>query len=284
MKIIRATNNEREAIFNIWLSCFTEDEAYINNYLEYCFPHTTTLLLGDEQMGYVSVISILPAYFIKDNRKYKGGYLYGVGTLPDYRGKSYSKKLINHAKELLLLDNCDFFIVKPATSTLFDLYRRSGFSEEIYKAITVIEPAGNHSTSTIKEIIDVELLFNIREKNLSETSFLWPKELLAYTYSEILNRDGFIFIDENTGNYCTGYPEEDSNSIKILESSTKPGLIQPLFGHSILNKYPKKDYWVIDFPYIPGENSQQQLSALVMELSPGTIKLCHNLHLSLPME
>ena len=63
MEIREATIKDREAIFKIWLSCFTDDQDYINSYLDYCFPYTTTLLLGNKTEGDVSVISILPSYF-----------------------------------------------------------------------------------------------------------------------------------------------------------------------------------------------------------------------------
>ena len=61
MEIREATIKDREAIFKIWLSCFTDDQDYINSYLDYCFPYTTTLLLGNKTEGDVSVISILPS-------------------------------------------------------------------------------------------------------------------------------------------------------------------------------------------------------------------------------
>ena len=295
MNIIKATNKDKEAIFNIWLSCFTDDERYIHIYLEYCFPHTTTLLLGDENSGYVSVISIIPSFFSKNNRVLKGGYLYGVGTLPAYRGMSYSSRLIEQAKDLLISEGYDYFIVKPASDSLFELYRRFGFTKPIYKTnFTISQPAESerdlfkNSSEQYKikyaDITDVETLFSSREKYLSRTNFLWPIEILSYSFREILNREGYILISETTGDYCTGYPSEAKDTLQILESTTHPDRIAYLFADKIQKMYPQKNRWVIDAPFNSNTNKERTLSALLMELKPGTYSLCSDLNLSLPME
>ncbi len=295
MKIIKAENKDKEAIFDIWLSCFTEDEAYINTYLEYCFPNSTTLLLGDDVSGYVSVISIIPSYFIHNNQIIKGGYLYGVGTLPEHRGNSYSSKLIDYAKELLISEGFDYFIVKPATETLFSLYKRLGFNKEIYNTRITVKSPQDLSTETDQSSInlntvktgttlDSEKLFQTREENLSSSCFLWPKEILSYSLREILNRDGFLFISDATGDYCTGYASEDSYTLLILETTVKPDVVKTNFGNQIKKRYPQSENWTIDYPYNANLNQAAQLSALIMELKPGIYERCCTLNLSLPME
>ena len=291
MKIIKASKLDKEAIFNIWLSCFTEDEEYINTYLEYCFPHSTTLLLGDDINGYVSVITIIPSYFIHDKKVVKGGYLYGVGTLPEHRGNSYSSKLIQYAKELLISEEFDYFIVKPATETLFSLYKRLGFKEELFNTTVIVKPLqdiNQDSKSKIQLKIgttkDADKIFHYREEHLSSSNLLWPKEILSYSVQEILNRNGFLFINEITGDYCTGYTSDDSSRLLILETTVKPELVESYFGDQIMKKYSGIDNWTIDYPYNTRFSCTPQRSALLMELKPGTYELCQALNLSLPME
>ena len=132
MVIREATINDKVHIAEIWRSCFTDDENYIELYLNHCLPHTNTWILGGEDGRFYSCISVFPTYFIKDGRKTSGGYLYGVGTLPDHRGKSYSSILINVAIRYLKENGHSYFLVKPATEGLFNLYSRLGFDHQLF--------------------------------------------------------------------------------------------------------------------------------------------------------
>lgn len=290
MEIKIALNEDREAIFNIWLSCFTEDEAYINFYLDYCFPHTITLLLGDKNIGYVSVLSIIPSFFKEHNRYIKGGYLYGVGTLPSHRGKSYSSQLIKYGVELLKNKKCEYFIVKPATDSLFSLYKKLGFDKEIYKSSTNIRSTEkqpfNKNANSYSEISPLEIneIYDLREKHLANSNFLWPREILLYSLKEILGRNGFLFIDKITRDYCTGYPSDSSSLIEILETTLPAEQIEMVFGEQIQTKYPLNNSWRATSSYEPKENREPILSALIMELTPGIYDYCNKLNLSLPME
>src|SRR3989339_901341 len=91
MTIRLASPEDNEHIFKIWYACFTDDQAYIMNYLKYCLPYTKTWVLGVENGEFVSCLSIIPSYFILNSKIIRGGYLYAVGTLPEHRGNSYSK-------------------------------------------------------------------------------------------------------------------------------------------------------------------------------------------------
>jgi ribosomal protein S18 acetylase RimI-like enzyme len=224
LDIRKATIADREAIFKIWLSCFTNDETYINNYLKYCFPYTITLLLGDKKQGDISVISILPSYFKHNSITYTGGYLYGVGTLPEFRGRSYSSLLLKEGLELIKKEGYDYFLVKPATESLFSLYRRLGFNKDLFNKNTIIRPKKSHlEKRSIEELstTDSALFHSIREDKLFNKSFLWPNEVLSYTIREITERGGFLLFDKLTGHYCAGYTSETMPIYKFL----KPQLI-----------------------------------------------------------
>lgn len=287
MDIRKATIADREAIFKIWLSCFSDDETYINNYLKYCFPHTITLLLGEKEQGDVSVISILPSYFIHNSITYTGGYLYGVGTLPEFRGRSYSSLLLKEGLELIEKEGYDYFLVKPATESLFSLYRRLGFNKDLFNKNTIIRPNKSHlEKRSIEDLsaTDSALFHSMREDKLFNKSFLWPNEVLSYTIREITGRGGFLLFDKLTGHYCAGYTSENNAYLQILETSIDLIEFEKVFGNELMSRYPDIMTWEIEGHSSERDQVDQKLSALIMDIRPGVSSLCSQYNLSLPME
>ena len=290
MDIRKATIQDREAIFKIWLSCFTDDQDYINDYLDYCFPYTTTLLLGNKSEGDVSVISILPSYFNSGNISHRGAYLYGVGTLPEFRGHSYSMHLINYGIELLKKEGIEYFLVKPATDTLFSLYRKLGFNKDLFSENILISSKFKEIKENERVIEDIPFsdfsdFYNERENLLSNSSFLWPKDILSYSIKEILERNGFLIKDSISGNFCIGYPSENGFILDVLETTADIDSFTEIFGKELSIRYPQAENWRISYPPKTGvESSTRSLSALFMELTPNIFSYCENYKLSLPME
>ncbi|MEZ7874276.1 MAG: GNAT family N-acetyltransferase [Bacteroidales bacterium] len=289
MEIREATIKDREAIFKIWLSCFTDDQDYINSYLDYCFPYTTTLLLGNKTEGDVSVISILPSYFKSGKTCYRGAYLYGVATLQEHRGHSYSLKLINYGIELLKKEGIEYFLVKPATDTLFSLYRKFGFTNELFTETKVISFTTEKKKAIKRVFKDISfaddlVYFREREKLLSDSTFLWPREILSYTIREILERGGFVIKDILSGNFCAGYPSNSGSTLDILETSARADSFTDIFGEELIKRYPQIKRLEVSYPLTDKENNPKTLSALIMELTPNLFTHCRNYKLSLPME
>lgn len=290
MSIRKATHSDREAIYKIWLSCFTDDQVYINNYLDYCFPHTTTLIKEVSNSDAVAVISIIPSYFIHEKRIYSGAYLYGVGTLPEHRGKSYSSELISEAVSLLRAKGEEYFLVKPATESLFSLYRRLGFEKELFKSISTLShfPNTQNNQEINIERIDpnahIEEIATIREKKMSDKTFMWNRDVLNYALNEIVGRGGSVLFNRYTSDYCTGYQPETSSALHILESTLAPDETSAVFRNTILSTIPGTDEIILDSNYSSNQKGDKILSALLMELKPGIFSFCKDLSLSLPME
>lgn len=305
MVIREATNNDKVHIAEIWRSCFTDDENYIDLYLNHCLPHTNTWILGGEDGRFYSCISVFPSYFIKDGRKTKGGYLYGVGTLPDHRGKSYSSILIDVAVRYLKEKGYSYFLVKPATEGLFSLYKRMGFIHQLFKTPISKDFSGitkNHLICNSKTFgkakkLTAAELFRFREEELSISHFMWPLSIVSYILEEAQYRNGVSLVFEKRtsgGNlkklYFVGYPDDSDlsgNTFKILETNaTSIDDIEDIY--SVLIKNSRKEYLIrADFPGFFIENitnSGKEISALFMELKEGVSVNLETLHLSLPLE
>lgn len=305
MVIREATINDKEHIAEIWRSCFTDDENYIQLYLNHCLPHINTWILGGEDGRFYSCISVFPSYFIKDGHKTTGGYLYGVGTLPDHRGKSYSSILINVALKYLKETGHSYFLVKPATKGLFSLYSRLGFYHELFKTTLSKDLSGvdsnylNQNSNTIgkaKKLTATELL-KLREEELSSSHFMWPLPILKYILEEAQYRNGVSIVFEKTTNggahkklYFVGYSDDSDlsgNTFKILETNASSmDDIEDIY--SVLRNNGRKESFIkADFPGFGMEKitiSEKEKSALFMELKEGVSVSLETLHLSLPLE
>lgn len=296
MIIKKAGFEDREHIFKIWNVCFTDDEAYINNYLDYCFPETTTWLLGENPDEFCSVLSIIPSFFVEDRVETNGGYLYGVGTLPTHRGKSYSKILMNHAVEAAKSEGLSYILVKPAEESLFTLYKKSGFDKEIYSEYSASVQTGSHNTvqNPLPEKLSFEKFREFREKSMADFIYLWPEKVLQYAWNEIMQRAGVALKFPKSEKYLIGYPSifNDKTLFSALETNTTSTQERENFIRFIQKSLNNISGISFETPLLlsldthSGINysQNQKLSALFMELKPGTWERANNRMLSLPME
>ena len=165
------------ALSEIWRVCFTEDLSYIDSFINSCLPHTISwfflsdnkpisllslipsyaqLPLSDEQSEFPKILNIRSTPQISQSHKLsRGAYIYGVATLPEHRGNSYSRILLNKALDYSRETGLDYIIVKPADESLFDFYTKAGFKTTLYsnKAVfplfqycTNSNPAIHHNT------------------------------------------------------------------------------------------------------------------------------------------
>ena len=305
MVIREATINDKVHIAEIWRSCFTDDENYIELYLNHCLPYTNTWILGGEDGRFYSCISVFPSYFIKDGRKTTGGYLYGVGTLPDHRGKSYSSILIDVAVGHLKENGHSYFLVKPATEGLFSLYTRLGFDHQLYKTTISKDFSGVDSNYLIlnskilakAEKLTAPELHKLREDELSSSHFMWPLPIVRYILEETQYRNGvsLVFEKKTIGGklkklYFVGYPDESDlsgNTFRILETNASSiDDIEDIY--SVLRNNGRKEYLIkADFPGFGIDNitsSGKEKSALFMKLKDSVSVSLEKLHLSLPLE
>jgi len=303
MTIRLASNKDSEHIFKIWHACFTDDQAYIMNYLKYCLPHTKTWLLEVENGEFVSCLSIIPSYFALDSKIIRGGYLYAVGTLPEHRGNSYSKLLMESAINECRKDGMSYLLVKPATESLFSLYSRASFEKVLYKSTSVFFVKNSETaidnimslSSDIRSLSSIEAsdLYTLRQDSLANTCFLWPEKILEYAIIEALSRSGsckkFDISNSETSRliYYIAYPaEQNKKSIQVLETNVRNSLEIECLISVIRSEYPgTEEIEIISSSDFPSKNNKSvSRSALLLPFDKGHSQYMEKLHLSLPLE
>lgn len=290
-----ASDKDSEHIYKIWHTCFSDDQVYITNYLKYCLPHTKTWILGLNENEFVSCLSVLPSFVLKNDKEIRGGYLYAVGTLPEHRGNSYSKTLMNEAIQASKNDGLSYMLVKPASDSLYNFYINSSFNRVLSGSVSVFqtkEPFSPRLNITISAL-NAPDLFALRKEFFADKQYLWPEDILQYVIIEAQSRFGFcvkaIIEDENCNRalYFIAYPDDNCSSrIKVLETNARsPFEIECLI--SILKtQYPEMEETEIESPvdFIESVSYTVNRNALLLSFDEKSTSILDNLHLSLPME
>lgn len=307
-----ANENDTLSIINIWRECFTSDLSYIDNFIINCFPHSKTwIAISQRSSEAVAVLSLLPSYFYSDGQYFSGGYIYGVATLPDYRGNSLSTLLMNPAFEYSLATKLQYLVVKPANDGLFDLYRRQSFDILINKQVFLVDLHSDnyvnlnftpnrykHNSIFVKKSIesfdDVEKVYHLREKDKNNTDFLWPLPILRYALFDIKNKGGELHFISNfdcsRDLYYIEQPDEiDSETIKVIDCNYKEkrDLYTIISNIEALHKRAKKIVFegnfhnLHPFPFSVIKTKSALIKLFDKNIDPECLS---SIHLSLPME
>ena len=257
MIIKRITQYDTLSVMKIWKECFTNDIEYISTFIRESLPHTITLGLSlNRSESIVSMLSLMPAYSFTREREeipLNGGYLYGVGTLTEHRGRGYSALLIEEAFNIALENNWSFMVVRPAEESLYNLYKRESFNIVLNERELIIEidaflkeNSSMRGYCTKAQVIEKESYFDIREHSLKESHILWSRAIFNYAYIEAIGRGGNFYMLESASKEPTIYalyPNSSShlniidhniNSLDILIKVVKE-ITKSYPSHSTLN-------------------------------------------------
>ncbi len=297
-KIRLAEKDDTLSILRIWRECFTDDLLYISNFINYCLPFTNTwVVIPQGSTSAVSVLSLLPSYAIVDNQKIVGGYIYGVATLPVFRGHSLSKRLIETAVSYCKEKEIQYIVIKPAESSLFDLYEKQSFDTIISKNTTKIDLSqiNLYGISPLKRIenFSIAQFYSLREEELFKTHLLWPIEILNYTIEDAKSKGGSLvaLINESKVKstlFYVAYPDESNVArIKIVDSNIMDysELIQVIFDVKLSFPFAKEVVLESSSGGFKSNNTTLESSALIkiLDIKIDSQKISF-LHLALPME
>lgn len=121
-----AESGDAGAVKAIWKECFHDDDAYIDLFLNKCRGFEKCLLCEADGVP-VSMLHLLPQLLQLDGRRRKAQYVFAAATLSPYRKKGRMGELLQAASIEARRTGCDFTILMPASSTLYDFYHKFGF-------------------------------------------------------------------------------------------------------------------------------------------------------------
>ncbi len=153
--------NTAEAIKKLWKEAFRDSDEFIEQFME-CYHTPDRALLIEKEEKLLSMLHILP--FEMNGRSV--GYMYGVATAYEERGKGHASKLIEQAIEIARERGFHALVTIPADEKLLLYYERFGFKGS-YR--TLFEMPDNFDPGTGNSESDLLSILPLREIVLPET-------------------------------------------------------------------------------------------------------------------
>lgn len=159
-------------IKNVWLKCFNDSEEYFDSFLAR-FYLPDYIVVHKISNKIVSVSYILPCTSILGNT----AYLFGLATLPEYRGKGYASALVRKTLDVCKKKNFDVVMQIPAKKSMKNYFLRFGFIDadiHLSFATDFILGMGNSNE-------DISMIMFLKNQNTS----YYPSELVCKPCYEI---------------------------------------------------------------------------------------------------
>lgn len=115
-------NRDEEQIQKIWQTCFGDGEEFISFYIEHRMTEENMLVIYEDGK-IVSMASFLPVEYERRGEYIPAKYVYGVATLPEYRGRGFARKILEFAMQKYQMP----MVLASAEESLVSYYESLGF-------------------------------------------------------------------------------------------------------------------------------------------------------------
>lgn len=230
-----ASKNMISDLKSIWKVCFGDKDSYIDFYFEHRFEKNH-ILVWKEEDRIVSMIHLFPTQLVSKEKFIEIMYVYGVATMPQWRGKGLAKKLLNYAKEYFSVP----LLLVPASHSLFQYYAKLGYqtsfwlkevsierkewNPNIFSEIVFQQVDTRHAYQRYQEVRDHAYLpaflsvATIGEYNQTIQYVQWDESMIYYALLEHEKTGGIIIqaIQEHHRSYVLCRKEKELLIIKEI--------------------------------------------------------------------
>ena len=196
---------DKPALSALWRTAFPEDGAFGDLFLTEALPPAAGWgCYVDERP--VSMAFLLPADLHIEDSTLKAQYVYGVATLPQYRGRGYASTLMN---ALIQHTDADILYLYPATDEAKRLYKKLGYRDVLRRK--TVDFCSISSDFPLKNLrfypFFAEKYVDLRQKYRQNTAFCYadfPEKLLNILLANaiLLEFDGGFALMHEDENNC----------------------------------------------------------------------------------
>lgn len=232
MKIRCAENKDISELKKIWKVCFGDSDEYIDNFFN-CLFNAQNTIVAEVNNRVAGVTYMIPAKL--KERDFMYGY--AIGVLPEFRGRSICKQMLDFVRQLAETKGF-IFGLHPANKKLEEFYKRIGL-KPMYNLKEVILKCD--STDTKFEISDItsDEIVKMR-KNAFANLVEWDENIIDF----IKKNGGCVkkITLQQKSEYFFLCKEPDA--LVICETSADDAFIK------LIDSYLKKEYNVKIIKYI----------------------------------
>lgn len=182
-----------DGIKNLWAEAFGDSVDQIEKYLRnmYCEKDILLYVEDDEVCAMASMLGV-------SSKNIKGRYIYAVATAKKYRGRGICKKLMSRIEEEIKARGEEFSILVPAEKSLFEFYKKLGYSQTVFKPKETKYKLSDGECSARE-------YFSIRENLFKDYDLIeWDEKSLEY----ILSLGETKILENGAGYFENGKPIE----------------------------------------------------------------------------
>jgi len=119
---------KKQKLIELWRLCFDDTEDFIQLFFDRIYREENALTI-EVDGEIVSALQMIPYTMSFCDSELTVSYIAGACTHPDYRGKGYMGELLEEAFHVMRKRNFDLTALIPANPSLFEYYRRHGYTE-----------------------------------------------------------------------------------------------------------------------------------------------------------
>jgi len=110
----------------IWKLSFNDEDSFISAFFGSLYRPDMATVIGEQGLP-VSSAYMLSGISLRapDRSPMNCGYLYSLGTLPEFQGRGFASKIAEEAARRAYASGCDFVSTLPASPSLYDWYSRT---------------------------------------------------------------------------------------------------------------------------------------------------------------
>lgn len=208
---------KKQRIETLWRACFTDTDEFIRLFFDEIYREENALVI-EQQGQIVAALHLLPYTMLLHEKEFPVSYIYGVGTLPNERGKGLMRQLMHEAETELKRRNIPLALLIPAEDWLFDIYRKYGYKEGFFHTIKTYTPQPPVFSDTIRITIaettatGLFSFFNKKEKERM-AAVLHTETDFRIACKDLAISNGKLLTSTNIRNEITGMaftlPDED---------------------------------------------------------------------------
>lgn len=159
-------------IIALWKEAFGDGEEFVKDFFDK-MNGEKNMILRIEEGKTAAMAAMLP---VKCGN-YNGRYIYAVATAKKYRGRGYCREVMEYIHNFMAESGEAFAILVPAEKSLFDFYKKLGYSRTVFAPDKV-------GTGKIINKCTVSEYYNIRRELFSKYDLIeWGEEELSYILS-----------------------------------------------------------------------------------------------------
>lgn len=164
-----ASKEDFSDIIKLWHEVFGDSEKVIEGFLERFYDRVLLFRKSNKILGMLSLLPISVG-------KATGFYVYAVATDESCRSKGIATRLLEYSKALC--QNKNFLLLVPASDSLFEFYKKFGFSNISCLEKNIVSSHIEGDIIPVSPISPIELLILRKEYFKSISFFEWDIDIL----------------------------------------------------------------------------------------------------------